>query len=218
VAPSTATVLILGESGTGKELVARALHDGSTRAMQPFVPINCAALSPALIESELFGHEKGAFTGAESRSQGAFEAADGGTLFLDEVGELPLELQAKLLRVLENGELKRVGSSRPFQVDVRMVAATNRDLLNEARRGRFRMDLYYRLSIVPLALPPLRERRKDIRQLAEHFLGVYTPRGQTVKFTPAALTRLQLHSWPGNVRELRNVVCRALLMRQSQKT
>ncbi len=181
--------------------------------MQPFVPVNCVALSPALIESKLFGHEKGAFTGAESRGQGAFEAADGGTLFLDEVGEL----QAKLLRVLENGEVKRVGSSRPFHVDVRMVAATNRDLLNEARRGRFRMDLYYRLSMVPLALPPLRERRKGIRLLAEHFLRVYTPREQTVKLPPAALTRLQQHSWPGNVRELRNVVCRALLMRQSQK-
>jgi two-component system response regulator HydG len=217
VAASTATVLILGESGTGKELVARALHDGSTRAMQAFVPVNCAALSPALIESELFGHEKGAFTGAESRSKGAFEEADGGTLFLDEVGELPLELQAKLLRVLEGGEVKRVGSSRPFQVDVRVVAATNRDLLREARQGRFRMDLYYRLSIVPLALPPLRERRKDIRLLAEHFLRLYTPREQTVKFTPAALTRLQHHPWPGNVRELRNVVCRALLMRHSQK-
>jgi transcriptional regulator with GAF, ATPase, and Fis domain len=151
-------------------VVARALHDGSTRAMQPFVPVNCAALTPTLIESELFGHEKGAFTGAEGRSKGAFEEADGGTLFLDEVGELSLEFQAKLLRALESGEVKRVGSSRPFQMDVRVVAATNRDLLNEARQGRFRMDLYYRLSIVPLVLPSLRERRKDIRQLAEHFL------------------------------------------------
>ncbi|HEX8705745.1 MAG TPA: sigma 54-interacting transcriptional regulator, partial [Myxococcaceae bacterium] len=168
-------------------------------------------------ESELFGHEKGAFTGAEARSRGAFEEADGGTLFLDEVGELPLELQAKLLRVLENGEVKRVGSSRPFQVEVRVVAATNRDLLKEARQGRFRMDLYYRLSVVPLRLPPLRERPKDVRLLAEHFLRLYTPREQTVKFTPAALSRLQQHAWPGNVRELRNVVCRALLMRQSQK-
>jgi DNA-binding NtrC family response regulator len=217
VAPSSALVTILGESGTGKELVARALHDGSPRASRPFLPINCAALSPALIESELFGHEKGAFTGADSKRKGAFEAAQGGTLFLDEVGELPLELQAKLLRVLESGEVKPVGANHPFRVDVRVVAATNRDLLAEAHAGRFRKDLYYRLSVLPLVLPPLRERRGDIRLLAEYFLRVHTPRGHVVKLAPAALAKLQEHSWPGNVRELRNVVSRALLIRKSPK-
>jgi DNA-binding NtrC family response regulator len=217
VAPSNAGVLILGESGTGKELVARALHAGSPRSSQPFVAVNCAALSPALIESELFGHEKGAFTGADAKHQGAFEEAHGGTLFLDEVGELPLELQAKLLRALDSGEVKHVGASRPFHVDVRVVAATNRDLLAEARQGRFRRDLYYRLSVMPLTLPPLRERRGDIRTLAEHFVRIHAPREQEVKLTSAALAKLQSHTWPGNIRELRNVVCRAMLLRQSQK-
>jgi DNA-binding NtrC family response regulator len=214
LAPSPALVTILGESGTGKELVARALHSCSPRAEQPFIPVNCAALSPSLMESELFGHEKGAFTGADSKRKGAFEEADGGTLFLDEVGELPLELQAKLLRVLENGEVKPVGSNRPFHVDVRVVAATNRDLALWARNGRFREDLYYRLSVMPLVLPPLRNRRRDIRPLAEHFVRAYVPQGPAPRFTAAALARLQHHSWPGNIRELRNVVCRALLVRQ----
>jgi DNA-binding NtrC family response regulator len=217
VAPSNAGGLILGESGTGKELVARALHAGSPRARAPFVPVNCAALSPALLESELFGHEKGAFTGADVKRKGAFEEAHGGTLFLDEVGELPLELQAKLLRVLESGEVKRVGTSRPFHVDVRVVAATNRELLAEARQGRFRKDVYYRLNVMPLVLPPLRERRGDLRTLAEHFVRLHAPRGQEVKFTPAALARLQQYTWPGNIRELRSVVCRALLLRQGVK-
>ncbi|MFL5350091.1 MAG: sigma 54-interacting transcriptional regulator [Hyalangium sp.] len=216
-ADSEAVVMVLGESGTGKELVARALHEYSPRAAQPFVPVNCAALSPALIESELFGHEKGAFTGADSKHKGAFEEADGGTLFLDEVGELPLELQAKLLRVLETGELKPVGASRPFHVRVRVVAATHRDLRAHARQGRFREDLYYRLSMMPLVLPPLRSRRGDIRLLAEHFVQALGPEEQPVKFTAAALAQLQKHSWPGNIRELRNVVCRALLMRQGPK-
>jgi DNA-binding NtrC family response regulator/pSer/pThr/pTyr-binding forkhead associated (FHA) protein len=217
VAPSTAGVLIMGESGTGKELVARALHSGSPRASQPFVTVNCAALSPALIESELFGHEKGAFTGAEAKRKGAFEEAHGGTLFLDEVGELPLELQAKLLRVLENGEIKHVGASRPFHVDVRVVAATNRNLWAEVRQGRFRQDVYYRLSVMPLHLPPLRERRGDIRMLAEHFVRIHTPRDQEVKFTSAALLKLQHHTWPGNIRELRSVVRRAMLLRANSK-
>ncbi|ATB27378.1 sigma 54-interacting transcriptional regulator [Melittangium boletus] len=214
VAPSTAAVAILGESGTGKELVARALHECSQRAGKPFIPVNCAAISKELIESELFGHEKGSFTGATNARKGAFEEADGGTLFLDEIGELPLDLQAKLLRALESGEIKRVGASRPMNVDVRVVAATNRDLLSSVREGRFREDLYYRLCVVPLHLPPLRSRRGDILALAENFLRMYTPRGQTVRLSTAALERLQQHAWPGNIRELRNVVHRALLLRK----
>ncbi|HEX8433666.1 sigma 54-interacting transcriptional regulator [Archangium sp.] len=214
VAPSSASVAILGESGTGKELVARALHDCSQRADRPFIPVNCAAISKELIESELFGHEKGSFTGAANARKGAFEEADGGTLFLDEIGELPVDLQAKLLRALESGEIKRVGASRPSHVDVRVVAATNRELLAQAREGRFREDLYYRLCVVPLHLPPLRNRRGDILALAEHFLRTYSPRGQTVRLAPGAVERLQQHSWPGNIRELRNVVHRALLLRK----
>ena len=214
VAPSSAAVTILGESGTGKELVARALHECSQRADKPFIPVNCAAISKELIESELFGHEKGAFTGATNARKGAFEEADGGTLFLDEIGELPVDLQAKLLRALESGEIKRVGASRPLTVDVRVVAATNRDLLSASRDGRFREDLYYRLCVVPLHLPPLRSRRGDILALAEHFLRLYTPRGQTVRLSTAAVERLKQHAWPGNIRELRNVVHRALLLRK----
>jgi DNA-binding NtrC family response regulator len=214
VAPSSAIVVIVGESGTGKELVARAIHECSSRAEQPFIPLNCAAISKELIESELFGHEKGAFTGADSKRKGAFEEAHGGTLFLDEIGELPLELQAKLLRVLESGEVKPVGATRPVHMDVRVVAATNRDLQALVRQGKFREDLYYRLCVVPLVLPPLRRRPGDVRALAEHFLRANTPRGHTVRFTSAALDKLQQHPWPGNVRELRNVVHRALLFHQ----
>ena len=214
VAPSSAAVTILGESGTGKELVARAIHARSARAERPFVPVNCAAISKELIESELFGHEKGSFTGAVAAHKGAFEEADGGTLFLDEIGELPLDLQAKLLRALESGEIKRVGASRPTHVDVRVVAATNRDLLAASRSAQFRDDLYYRLCVVPLTLPPLRNRRGDIPALAEFLLSQFSPRGQTVRLTPAALARLETHPWPGNVRELRNVVHRALLLRR----
>ncbi|XXF75987.1 sigma 54-interacting transcriptional regulator [Myxococcaceae bacterium GXIMD 01537] len=214
VAPSSAAVAILGESGTGKELVARALHACSARADRPLIPVNCAAISKELIESELFGHEKGSFTGAVNARKGAFEEADGGTLFLDEIGELPLDLQAKLLRALESGEIKRVGASRPMNVDVRVVAATNVDLLAAAREGRFREDLYYRLCVIPLHLPPLRNRRGDVGALAEHFVRLYAPRGQTVRFTPAAMERLQQHAWKGNIRELRNVVHRALLLRK----
>ncbi|HEY1907099.1 MAG TPA: sigma 54-interacting transcriptional regulator [Myxococcaceae bacterium] len=214
VAPSAAAVAILGESGTGKELVARAIHARSPRADRPFVPVNCAAISKELIESELFGHEKGAFTGAVGAHKGAFEEADGGTLFLDEIGELPLDLQAKLLRALESGEIKRVGSSRPSHVDVRVVAASNRDLLALSRSGQFRDDLYYRLCVIPLSLPPLRNRRADIPALADHLLARFSPRGQVVRLTPAALARLETHHWPGNVRELRNVIHRALLLRR----
>ncbi|MFL5349368.1 MAG: sigma 54-interacting transcriptional regulator [Hyalangium sp.] len=217
VAPSTVAVAILGESGTGKELVARAVHECSPRAAQPFIPINCAALSPQLIESELFGHEKGAFTGADVKRKGAFEEADGGTLFLDELGELPLELQAKLLRVLENGEAKPVGATRPIHVDVRVVAATNQDLRAQMRAGKFREDLYYRLCGMSLVLPTLRSRPGDVRALAEHFLRVLAPLEQTVRFSIAALDKLEQHIWPGNVRELRNVVQRALLLRKGPR-
>ncbi|HYX93232.1 MAG TPA: sigma 54-interacting transcriptional regulator [Myxococcaceae bacterium] len=214
VAPSSAAIAIFGESGTGKELVARAIHDRSARAGKAFIPVNCAAISRELIESELFGHEKGAFTGAAIGRTGAFEEADGGTLFLDEIGELPLELQAKLLRALESGEIKRVGASRPGHVDVRVVTATNRDLLQAVNAGDFREDLYYRLCVIPLHLPPLRRRKGDVVALAEHFLRAFSPRGQDVKMTQAAVERLQRHHWPGNVRELRNVVHRALLLRR----
>jgi DNA-binding NtrC family response regulator len=216
VAPSSATVAIFGESGSGKELVARAIHARSYRADRPFIPVNCAAISKELIESELFGHEKGSFTGAVAAHKGAFEEADGGTLFLDEIGELPLELQAKLLRALESGEIRRVGAGKPSMVDVRVVAATNKDLLTATRAGRFREDLYYRLCVIPLHLPPLRSRRGDVAALAEHFVKVFSPRGQTVRITPEALERLTQHGWPGNIRELRNVVHRALLLRKGQ--
>jgi pSer/pThr/pTyr-binding forkhead associated (FHA) protein len=214
VAPSSAAVAILGESGTGKELVARALHTCSQRAERPFIPVNCAAISKELIESELFGHEKGSFTGATGARKGAFEEADGGTLFLDEIGELPLDLQAKLLRALENGEIKRVGASRPIHVDVRVVAATNRELLAASREGRFREDLYYRLCVVPLHLPPLRNRRGDVLPIAEHFLRLYSPRGQTVRLTPGRRGAAPAPCLAGNIRELRNVVHRALLLRK----
>jgi two-component system, NtrC family, response regulator HydG len=214
VAPSNAAVAIFGESGTGKELVARAVHARSARADKIFIPVNCAAISKELIESELVGHEKGAFTGAINGRKGAFEEADGGTLFLDEIGELPMDLQAKLLRALESGEIKRVGASRPIHVDVRVVTATNRDLFSAAREGRFREDLYYRLCVIPLHLPPLRRRTQDVVALAEHFLRAFTPRGQNVALTPGAVERLKTHAWPGNIRELRNVVHRSLLLRK----
>src|SRR5215472_4307617 len=214
VAPSSAAVAIFGESGTGKELVARAIHARSTRAARPFVPVNCAAISKDLIESELFGHEKGAFTGATNARRGAFEEADGGTLFLDEIGDLSLDLQAKLLRALESGEIKRVGASRPIHVDVRVVAATNRNLLGATKEQRFREDLYYRLCVVPLHLTPLRSRQGDIVTLAEHFVRKFSPRAQQIRLTSEALERLQRHSWPGNIRELKNVVHRALLLRR----
>jgi DNA-binding NtrC family response regulator len=213
VAPSDAAVTILGETGTGKELVARALHRLSHRRERPFIPVNCSAIAESLIESELFGHEKGAFSGADRLRKGAFEEAEGGTIFLDEIGELPLELQPKLLRTLELGEVKRVGASRPITVDVRIVAATHRDLRAQVRAGRFREDLYYRLCVVPVTVPPLRARRGDVRWLAEHFLSRAAPRGLALRFTPEALAKLEGYDWPGNVRQLKNVVQRALLFR-----
>jgi DNA-binding NtrC family response regulator len=213
VAPSSAAVTILGETGVGKELVARALHARSERRAGPFIPVNCSAIAETLIESELFGHEKGAFSGAERLRKGAFEEAHGGTIFLDEVGELPLDLQPKLLRVLELGEVKRVGSSRPIVSDARIVAATHRDLRAAVRAGKFREDLFYRLCVVPITVPPLRARRSDVRALADLFLHASAPRGLQLRWAEEALRRLESYDWPGNVRQLRNVVQRALLFR-----
>ncbi|HEV2853345.1 MAG TPA: sigma 54-interacting transcriptional regulator [Thermoanaerobaculia bacterium] len=214
VAATDSTVLLLGESGTGKELAARALHRASPRAERPFVAVNCATLSETLLESELFGHERGAFTGAVSRKTGKVEAADTGTLFLDEVGEIPLPLQAKLLRFLQEREFERLGSTRPLRVDVRVVAATNRNLEKEARAGTFREDLYYRLNVISLYLPPLRERREDIPLLASHFAAQTSQRlGRPVAgFTPEARAALVRYDWPGNVRELANAVERAIVL------
>jgi two-component system response regulator HydG len=208
VAGTSATVLLLGESGTGKELVAQAIHQNGRRAAGPFLAINCAALSEGVLESELFGHEKGSFTGAIRSHKGKFEAASGGTLFLDEVGDMPLSLQAKLLRVLEAREIYRVGSNQPVRVDVRLVAATHRDLAALIKEGRFREDLFFRINVVTLRLPPLRERREDLPLLADHFLREFAQvHGREVRgFAPAALDALRAHPWPGNVRELRNAV------------
>ena len=208
VAPTDSSVLILGETGSGKELVAQAIHRLSPRHGHVVVKINCAALPAGLVESELFGREKGAFTGALTRQIGRFEVADGSTLFLDEVGELPLDLQAKLLRVLEAGEFERLGSPKPVKVDVRVIAATNRDLTAEIRNGRFRQDLYYRLNVFPLRVPPLRERAEDIPQLVWAFLGQLNTRmGKKITRVPRkTMEALQRHPWPGNVRELRNVI------------
>jgi len=206
MAPSSATALIMGETGTGKELVARALHDLSGRTAAPFVAINCGAISPDLVESELFGHEKGAFTGAGTERKGAFEQADGGTLFLDEIGELSMDLQPKLLRVLESGEIRRVGAQGTTRVDVRVVAATHRNLKAEAQRGGFRSDLLYRLYVFPLLVPPLRVRKTDVPELAEYFYG------DRELFTGPAMKRLTDHDWPGNVRELKNVLERARIL------
>ena len=209
VAPSDATVLIIGKSGTGKELVARSIHQLSSRADGPWVAVNCAALSENLLESELFGHEKGAFTGADKRREGRFLQASGGTLFLDEIGEIPLQMQVKLLRALQQREIQRVGSDETISVDVRIVAATNRDLAEEIRAGRFREDLYYRLNVVSLA-----ERREDIPLLAQHFLHIHGERNRKdVKgFTPLAMDMLLRYDWPGNVRELENAVERAVVL------
>ncbi|WP_373045557.1 sigma 54-interacting transcriptional regulator [Vulgatibacter sp.] len=214
VAPSLAPVAIFGETGTGKELVARAIHEQSERSRGPFIPVNCAAISRELVESELFGHEKGAFTGATAARKGAFEEASGGTIFLDEIGELSADLQAKLLRTLELGEIKRVGSSKPFRVDTRVVCATHRDLRAMVKKGTFREDLYYRLCVIRIELPPLRSRRGDVRLLAEHFAKSHAPRGFRPQFAGDAWTRLDAHAWPGNVRELKNVIARAMLLRR----
>jgi DNA-binding NtrC family response regulator len=214
VAETDLTVLIRGESGTGKELVAQALHERSARRKGPFVAVNCAAISRELVESELFGHEKGAFTGAEARRIGRFEAADGGTIFLDEIGDMAPETQAKVLRVLQERSFERVGGGKPLSVDVRVVAATHRELEREVREGRFREDLYYRLQVVEIELPPLRERREDVPALAFRFLAQLGERlGRPAKrLSPEALTHLARHAWPGNVRELRNAVERAAVL------
>jgi two-component system NtrC family response regulator len=214
VAPAPSTVLIQGETGTGKELVARALHHDSPRKDAAFVTVNCGAIPESLIESELFGHRKGAFTGAGSDRMGKFEAADGGTLLLDEVGEIPLALQSKILRVLQSGEVDRLGSDRPIGVDVRILAATNRDLESMVQSGDFREDLYYRLAVVPLGVPPLRERREDIPLLAEHFLRRMRERtGRSGLCLPAeALSMFERYAWPGNVRELENTIERMVVL------
>jgi two-component system NtrC family response regulator len=214
VAPSNSTVLILGETGTGKELVARAVHDQSTRADMPFVAINCGALPETLIESELFGHRKGAFTGADENRTGLFEVADGGTLFLDEIGELPKAMQAKLLRVLESGEIRRVGDNESFRVDVRVVCATHRNLVEMVEAGDFREDLMYRINTFEITLPELRQRLDDISELAEHLYRRFRgdARPDDVTFTPEAIETLQQHVWPGNVRELANVIEHACIL------
>jgi two-component system response regulator HydG len=214
--PSAKTVLIRGETGTGKELVARAIHRHGPRAKRPFVAINCAALDRQLLSSELFGHVRGAFTGAVGDRPGKFEAADGGTLFLDEVGEMDLDLQVRLLRVLETREVERLGSNASIRVDLRIVAATNRVLEQEIAAGRFREDLFHRLNIIALQTPALREIPEDIPLLAEHFLRA-DPEGRGLRFTPAALTKLAAHRWPGNIRELRHVVEQAVFYAEADK-
>jgi two-component system, NtrC family, nitrogen regulation response regulator NtrX len=214
VAASETRVCILGETGTGKELVARTLHERSPRASGPFVALNCAAVPAELIESELFGHEKGSFTGAAGRHVGKFEQAEHGTLFLDEIGDMPLHMQAKLLRVLEEGEVERVGGEKPVRVDVRVLVATHRDLAALAKDGKFREDLFHRIYVFPLVLPPLRERPEDIPVLVEHFAKqVCSQNGwKPIPFTPDAIDALRAYVWPGNVRELRNVVERLILL------
>jgi DNA-binding NtrC family response regulator len=216
VAPSDATVLITGESGTGKELVARALHFGSARRTGPFVVVNCGAIPRDLLESELFGHVRGAFTGAVKDKTGKFEQASEGTLFLDEIGDLPLELQVKLLRALQEREIERVGEGKPRRVDVRLVVATNRELEGMVQRGEFREDLYYRIAVIPLDLPPLRERREDIPLLVRHFLRRFAP-DAAVEMTPAAVEVLTRARWRGNVRELQNLCERLVTLRRSDR-
>jgi DNA-binding NtrC family response regulator len=213
VSPTVVNVLLVGESGTGKEVVAQTIHELSRRRTQPFLAVNCGAISPQLIESELFGHEKGSFTGAMRQHRGFFERAHGGTLFLDEITEMPLDLQVKLLRVLETGTFGRVGSDEVFETDVRIVAATNRQPLAAVHQGKLREDLYYRLNVFQILLPPLRERLEDIELLAPHFLHqISAAEGTPKRFAPAAIERLKQYHWPGNVRELRNVVQRASIM------
>lgn len=216
VAPTDSTVLIAGETGTGKELAARAIHGASSRKDRPLIKVNCGALSPTLIESELFGHEKGAFTGAVGRKQGRFELASGGTLFLDEIGELPPELQVKLLRVIQESEFERLGGSKTIKVDARIIAATNRNLRLEVEQGTFREDLWYRLNVYPITMPPLRQRKDDIPLLVEHFVSTYARKfGKTIlSVSPRTMQSLQAHSWPGNIRELANVIERAVIHTQ----
>lgn len=221
VAPTEATVLVTGESGTGKELVAEALHYNSERKSGPFVKVNCAALAESLLESELFGHEKGAFTGADRHRDGKFVQADGGTLFLDEIGETTPAMQVKLLRVLQEGELQRVGGEKTVTVDVRIIAATNRDLEQEVQNGSFREDLYYRLNVVTLIVPPLRERDNDVELLVDHFVAIFAQknRRRVDAVTPSCMKLLESYPWPGNVRELENAIERGIiLMRGEQLT
>ena len=214
VADTDSTVLLLGETGTGKELVARTIHEHSRRAARPMVKVNCAAIPASLVESELFGREKGAYTGALTREIGRFELADNSTIFLDEVGELPLELQAKLLRVLQEGEFERLGSSKTLRVNVRVIAATSRNLTTAVKEGKFRADLFYRINVFPIMLPPLRERREDIPGLVWHFIRELGNRmGRNVETVRASTMKaFQNYSWPGNVRELRNVIERSLIL------
>ena len=214
VAATETRVCILGETGTGKELIAHTLHQKSTRASSPFVALNCAAVPAELIESELFGHEKGSFTGAATKHIGKFEQADHGTLFLDEIGDMPVAMQAKLLRVLEEGEVERIGSAKPIKVDVRVIVATHRNLEALVREGKFRQDLFHRVYVFPLSLPPLRERRDDIPALVDHFAAQVCAQNnwKPVKFAPDAVQALQDYSWPGNIRELRNMVERLMLL------
>jgi transcriptional regulator with GAF, ATPase, and Fis domain len=214
VAPTNACVLLLGETGTGKELIARRVHERSRRRHKPLLTVNCAALPDGLIESELFGYERGAFTGAMKATPGRFETADGGTLLLDEIGELPMAVQPKLLRALQSGEIHRLGGARTRRVDTRIIASTNRDLSRAISEGSFRADLYYRLSVFPIVLPPLRERTGDIRPLVWHFIQSKQAKlGKTVHNVPEAFVReLEAHSWPGNIRELEHVIERALIL------
>jgi two-component system response regulator HydG len=214
VAPSDATVLITGESGTGKELIAGAIHFNSSRKDGPFIKLNCSAITETLLESELFGHEKGAFTGAERVKEGKFRMAEEGSIFLDEVSEMPLSMQVKLLRVLQEREITRVGGEKVFKVDVRVIAATNKNLKDEIARGRFREDLYYRLNVVTLSVPPLRERKEDIALLARYFLTLFAEKNkkELKGFTPQAVDRLVKYDWPGNIRELMNAVERAVVL------
>lgn len=218
VSQSDATILITGESGTGKELVAGAIHFNSPRDDKPFIKINCAAITETLLEAELFGHEKGAFTGADRRKEGKFRQADGGSLFLDEVSEMSLAMQVKLLRVLQERELTRVGGSEVIKVDVRVIAATNKNLIQEVDAGRFREDLFYRLNVITLPVPPLRDRREDIPLLAQHFLTLFSEKNskQIKGFTPQAMDRMLKYDWPGNIRELMNVVERAVVLSRTQ--
>jgi formate hydrogenlyase transcriptional activator len=214
VAPTDSTVLIQGETGTGKELIARAVHNLSARCGRPFIKLNCAAIPFDLLESELFGHERGAFTGAIAQKIGRFELADKGTLFLDEVGDIPPGLQPKLLRVLQEQEFERLGSTRTHQVDVRLVAATNRNLVDMVKRNEFRSDLYYRLNVFPVPLPPLRERRGDIPVLVEHFVEIYARRmsKQIDHISPETMSELMSYAWPGNIRELQNFIERSVIL------
>ncbi len=218
VAPSDATVLLLGESGTGKELVANAIHENSARKAQPFIKINCAALPETLLESELFGHEKGAFTGAVARKQGRFRQAHAGSIFLDEIAEMPPTTQAKILRVLQEQEFEPLGSTQTVKVDIRVIAATNRVLEEEIESGRFREDLYYRLNVVSLRIPPLRERREDVPFLADHFLKIYAEKNHRLikGFTPRARDLMMRYSWPGNIRELENAIERAVILTRGE--